>query len=300
MRLNFPNKIRPLNAAKSISSMTERTLSECQQAVAKLCGYRDLHELEAKVNDGLPFELDQMLTPEAFEQRQADMSKRFAEIFRCGLGDAQYLILQSRLTGDRPYRVNEQLSIIARALRLTQIPIVGTRARGSIGKLKSPGRNGEVVILKRFGRPTYIITHKTANATVANFEYISPRKSLQLFVPMRLYVPYGVWIEEDGTKVLFSRDYFPIWRIDPRGKVSRPNPWERIKYQSSDYFWGDADTPWDDNQVYNRCIERLEALHLLGGLPKLVDVLPSLILEDSILDVVEAVETMKERAMTMH
>ena len=155
-----------------------------------------------------------------------------------------------------------------------------------------------MVILKHFGRVTKVITNKSANAIVADFEYVSPRQPPQLFIPMRLYVPYGSWIEEDGSTVLYSRDYFPIWRITPTGQVSRPNPWERIKYELSQHFWDDSNTPWRSKQTYQRCVEKLESLHLIGGLPRLVDALPLLILEDTIGDEGEAVGAMKARAYT--
>ncbi|PMD86649.1 hypothetical protein BWI97_26210 [Siphonobacter sp. BAB-5405] len=33
----------------------------------------------------------------------------------------------------------------------------------------------------------------------------------QQFWPMRLYIPYGKWSCEDGSEVLFNRDYQPLW-----------------------------------------------------------------------------------------
>ncbi|MEI7608736.1 MAG: hypothetical protein WCJ64_15265 [Rhodospirillaceae bacterium] len=32
-------------------------------------------------------------------------------------------------------------------------------------------------------------------------------------------LPYGVWVMEDGSEIIFNREYSPIWRKDPAGRV---------------------------------------------------------------------------------
>ncbi len=47
----------------------------------------------------------------------------------------------------------------------------------------------------------------------AYFEVVTPRFPLPDFVPSRIWLPYGVWKLSDGSEVLFSRDYLPMWRV---------------------------------------------------------------------------------------
>lgn len=40
------------------------------------------------------------------------------------------------------------------------------------------------------------------------------------FRPLRLVLPYGKWTCEDGSEVLFNRDYCPPWKRSPDGTVT--------------------------------------------------------------------------------
>ena len=71
-----------------------------------------------------------------------------------------------------------------------------------------------------------------------------PRLPLPPFVPMRLWMPYGVWTEESGSQVLFSRDYCPLWRISPIGEVSSEEPWRWIEFVQEEWFWNEMEAPW--------------------------------------------------------
>jgi hypothetical protein len=174
----------------------------------------------------------------------------------------------------------DQIEIRLACWRRTTLPPAGRRQRGAIGTLKSPGRNGEVVILRSYGRPTEVITDKNIGM-VADFEYVSPRKPPPMFLPMRLYLPYGYWVEDDGAKVLFSRDYKPIWRVRSNALLERMEPWLWIAHRSQVYLWDDARTPWSDRGLRRT----LEAYLLEAGiqaLPILADALPLLIHDDKV------------------
>jgi len=55
-------------------------------------------------------------------------------------------------------------------------------------RINSPGWTGigAIAILKKYGRSTDLITHKSPNSGAANFEVVFPRKPLSLFMPARL------------------------------------------------------------------------------------------------------------------
>jgi hypothetical protein len=289
MRISFPNLTRPKKGAKKLSSLLNRPLAQCQSAVAKACGYRDWHELERQVAPQSNATLDQYLSRDEYVDRQVNLAVRIAELLEVVDDDAQYALVRARITGDRESSLAEQLAIRAGCLRQTALPDTGRRQRGSIGKLKSPGRNGEIVILKRFGRSTYVLTHKTPDAAVADFEFVSPKSPLPLFVPMRLYMPYGAWTEKIGSRVLFSRDYKPLWRLTSDKKLSRINPWDRIQFETEEWFWDDLETPWSSALRYKTEVRRLQDFGVTG-LPKLVEVLPHLVLRDDLRSVGDAVD----------
>jgi hypothetical protein len=71
---------------------------------------------------------------------------------------------------------------------------------------------------------------------------------------MRETLPYGWWVERDGSWVLFNRYYFPIWRRTPDGVVSRVDgPWRYgkiwINWVRQEYFYNDGFLPWHYPEV---------------------------------------------------
>ena len=99
---------------------------------------------------------------------------------------------------------------------------------------------------------------------------------LSQFQPMRLRLPYGEWTEGDGTRVMFSRDYFPLWRISLAGTVSADEPWRAVRHTSESFHWGDHNPPWTHPTVA-RAMEGL--LNTLGIVepPTLMRAVPMLI-----------------------
>jgi hypothetical protein len=275
MRLFFPNTTRPKKAAKHIARRLGLPLAHAQRGVACACGYRDWHELERSAAASPPSLLDQHLTSEDFVARQVRLSLALAAQLGTPDGDAQCALARARLTGDRMPDLGDQIAIRLACFRATSLPVVPARMPGAVGELKSPGRNGERVILRRFGRPTETITHE-AIMTVADFEYVSPRRPVPLFLPMRLYLPYGAWTEEDGSRVIFARDYKPLWRLRMDGAVERLEPWLWIRFREQAHFSEDANTPWHDPRLKAELEARLAAMGI-AELPILADALPLLV-----------------------
>jgi hypothetical protein len=61
----------------------------------------------------------------------------------------------------------------------------------------------------------------------------------------RLRCPYGKWTCADGREVLFNRQYWPILERRPGEKAKPANPSEWVRWTSQDYFFDDANSPWD-------------------------------------------------------
>ncbi len=74
-------------------------------------------------------------------------------------------------------------------------------------------------------------------AEVLRHEITVPRMPIPKFEPMILRLAYGVWTEEDGSKVLFSRGYYPLWRKSPERHVTPEDPWRWIPHIKTEWFW---------------------------------------------------------------
>lgn len=280
MRLSYPNLTRPKKSARIVAHLLGLPLSVAQAAVARTCGYQGWHDFELNHARESPFALDHHLGPAEYVARQTQLILALATQADVSDGDAQFALAYSRLTGDRPASLEEQIELRLSCWRQTVLPPAAKRERGAVGILKSPGRNGEAVILRSFGKPTTVITQKNVGS-VADFEYISPRHPPPLFLPLRLYAPYGHWMETDGAKVLFSRDYKPMWRIREGAAVERLNPSLWIRFREQVHYWADAGTPWELVEVKHK-MEALLASLSVRCLPIWADALPIVVRNDKL------------------
>lgn len=294
MRVQFPNLTRPKKGAKILSHFLNRPLSLCQSALARACGYKDWHELERQAELGCFTILDQDLSSDEYVLRQVDLVVYISRVLSVSDDDVQFAVARARITGDRKSTLVEQLAIRTGCLRSTSLPDLGRRQRGSVCRINSAGWRGQSVILKRFESPLRVITESSTDATVADFELVSPRQPLPLFVPMRLYLAYGVWTEKDGARVIFSRDYKPLWRLNADAKPIRVDPWDWIQFDREEWFWSDTSAPWSSKARYEAELERLEGFGV-DGLPKLVETLPYLVLHDDLTSIGGAVERLQAK-----
>jgi hypothetical protein len=291
MRLVFHNLARPKKSAKAVAHRVGLPLSLIQNAVARICGYCDWHDLEENHAKGSAFELDQYLDHSDFIERHTRLSLALADELDIPDGDAQYVLAGSRLTGDRPVSLSDQIELRLNCWHKTILREAPKRSRGAIGTIRSPGRTGEAVILRSSGRPTTVITH-TNVLTIADFEYVSPRNPAPMFLPMRLYLPYGYWIEDDGARVLFARDYKPMWRIRDGLAPERLEPSLWIKWRDQFHIW-DAHTPWASSEL-KRNLEALLTSFGIRTLPVWADALPLLVHNDNLQNFSDAIEPLKQ------
>ncbi len=86
-------------------------------------------------------------------------------------------------------------------------------------------------------------------------------------VPMRLTLPYGKWICDDGSEVLYNRDYKPIWVKKSNGEVSDidPNTW--VNHKDSIYFFNDGNPPWAKKKTREMCVGILKEWGVETRLP---------------------------------
>jgi hypothetical protein len=137
----------------------------------------------------------------------------------------------------------------------------------------------------RSGSPAIMVKHTGTSVRVladmgigsaARHEVRVPTVLIPLFQPMRLRLVYGVWEERGGSRVLFSRDYCPLWRISATGDVSRADPWHWIYFVEQTFWWDDADTPWGRPATARRIEEQMRGCGVTGT-PRLMDAVDILI-----------------------
>jgi hypothetical protein len=72
-------------------------------------------------------------------------------------------------------------------------------------------------------------------------------------------LPYGRWLCSDGTEVLFSRRYKPLWSRSP-GAAAVPmvgNEWIQ-NIVDERWFYDDKNEPWVNPATYSRCLQVLK------------------------------------------
>lgn len=282
MRILHTNIQRPKRAAKLISRIAEVPLSKCQQAVAKGTGYNGWHELERSIlTENISTSCNNL-------ERQADILLSIANYLNIRLAPVQYAIILSRLINPQPPSLKNQLQVMALAFRKSSIPYLGRGKRGEVGRDKAESSKNTPLILKSALDVVRGLTNHSPNALRGHHEYESPTREEAFIIPHRLYFAYGQWHEADGSTVVFSRDYCPMWRLRDGHAPEPINPSIRIDYIKQTWFWGDAKGPYRDNPSYEDEIKLLKTLGIKGP-PNLVDVLPTLVNQDAINDVGDAV-----------
>lgn len=268
MRMHYQNVEIAKSAARKIAGLTELKLSECQSALASSSGYVDWHELEevsaqASGVNGLRPDYEMVAT----------LISGLTGKLGAAAGDIQHALSHTPII-PRDWTLLDRMHLRAAVFRQMDIPDPGRRQPGAMGRFKYDRRP---LILQSFGELTFCVSDGSPSIAMADFEYVSPRTSVPLLIPSRLYLAYGQWTEADGSKVLFSRDYIPLWRVRAGGSVERVSPRLWIDYVEERWFWGDHNSPWDKKLLQHNELARLSS-YGVRGVPKLVEILPRLVL----------------------
>jgi hypothetical protein len=282
MRLNFTNIDQPKRIAKRLASATTKPLTNCHEALASALGYRNWHDLEQLIerikNESPPHNLSIV--------EQADLIVTIAKFLDAEAGDVQFALSDSGVNEESQKGLMFQQKLRGLVFRKTSIPDQGRRQPGSVGKFE---HNLKPLILRSFGGLTRAIGHSGLDMGIADFQFVTPRQAIPLFIPARLYVAYGAWQEADGALVLHSRDYLPMWRIRLDRRPERLNPADWIVHDDDKdrWFWEDYSAPWDSEKRRQEEIARLES-YSIRGMPLLAEVLPDMIFNGREMDAEDA------------
>jgi hypothetical protein len=86
--------------------------------------------------------------------------------------------------------------------------------------------------------------------------YYASRRECEL----RERLPYGMWTCEDGREVLFNRWYQPIWERYPGKLATAADPNEWVPWSSQEWFFDDANLPWNKHEAGRRSLARCRAV----------------------------------------
>lgn len=295
MQIIFPNIERAKKSAKALASVLDGvSLSSAQTIVARISGYRDWHDLDVMHKRECINDVRHQYIPDEWHQDIADLTLNLSKTLGVDWSTALYAISTAHLPGIRFESLGDYEAVWLKLFQLKYNISNQRKSVGSIVKLKVPGRMGNPGYLKKYGRPTYLITNRSVDTCVADFEVTIPRTPLKPFVPARLKFVYGYWTENDGAKVLFSRDYKPLWRIRKDRRPERLLPWLWVEKVEETHFWEDATAPWDKKA---RMAEEEQRLRDFGitALPMLTDVLPELLFDSKLQTVGDAVNVIAKR-----
>lgn len=173
----------------------------------------------------------------------------------------------------------------------------GTIVKVNTGQLAVP-RDAPAILLSMDGRGSVRLFTDAGTALVVRREIRLSRVPMLPFAPMRLRLAYGAWTEEDGSKVLFSRDYCPLWRISPDGRVTPEDPWRWITFIDQEWFWDDVRTPWRNRNKAREIERRMQDMGMPGR-PKLMSVLDWLV-RGEVDDILDGVRLMVPPGVEPH
>ncbi|OUS20979.1 hypothetical protein A9Q95_12170 [Rhodobacterales bacterium 59_46_T64] len=255
-------------AAQNLSKLPGTgSLSACQTILAKATGHRDLHHAQAL-----------QARPESYPTEASSAMQ--VEILSClekASGNKPCLLIdalqRARFFGPKTDPKNA-LNVRAE-LYSKEFPATSRRAIGSPCKIKEEGRPERRALLVSRGEERYDTCEAMTDHgifTCGGLELIQHRTG-QFFIPMRFWMPYGIWTEEDGSKVLFSRDYCPLWRIQEGRAPVQDDPNRVVGFIDQRWYFDETSFNQTADVARKRGLEILREYRVVS-VPKLVEWLP--------------------------
>lgn len=265
MRMPIPDLSRVKATAKALARLSSTAkLATVQEALARALGYRDWHELSVST------------VRAASAMKSVDLLGivlSLSEVLELDPGDVQYVLDKTRLLSAAPLSLEDHLGLSTAIWRRRFGPAVRGKP-GAVVKVKTHGHIQQAYLLQA-GRPTYLL-FDTGPGSRADFEVSMPSTPLPDFVPSRLWLPYGYWTLTDGSEVIFSRDYFPLWRVTPDA-TQRVDPWLWINGIAAEHhFGGPKGEAWYSGPAREAALQHL-AKQRVRALPRLASIMPHLL-----------------------
>lgn len=269
MRIYFSDLVRPKQAAKYLArAAAELNLATVHEALARALGYRDWHELSIYIQPNSPAATERISLEDVLR-----IILELADTLALPEAEVQHAVSRARLLRAAPWSIDEHMVLRTSLWRQRVFGPPGRGKPGTVVRDKAYGSKTPAY-LRYPGRPTYLL-FDTGFGERADFEVATPRSPLPDFVPSRIWLPYGLWKLSDGSEVLFSRDYLPMWRISNH-RTERIAPWLWIKnIVEETHFANSGTATWASGPARERAVSYLQRHHI-SELPRLTDIMPHL------------------------
>lgn len=154
------------------------------------------------------------------------------------------------------------------------------------GSPKRQIRNGTFVKLKQANDIIVVFNHDIRNDSIVGYGHagkaevdrhevsvLRSQPDLSKYTPLRLYLPYGKCKLDDGTEVLFNRDYCSLWGRSPSGTVQEADLKSDLNLNRTKYFFSDHDAPYTEQGSANLqlCLEILNDWGVIDRHHKILD-----------------------------
>lgn len=162
--------------------------------------------------------------------------------------------------------------------------ISSTLARGTWIHLKDSRMDGVVIRHRPAEKIVHLFSHEGPRMCLQNDVLVYSNQNKPIPDPMRLYLPYGKRILENGSEVLFSCDGLPIWLKKADGSVMACDPEDTQHYgvllkpmwlvnipKNEVRFFDDSNPPWRDKKTFNKCKTVLKAWGVESKRPYTMD-----------------------------
>lgn len=145
---------------------------------------------------------------------------------------------------------------------------------GTFVKLKQT--NDIIVVFNHDTRDDSIVGYGHAGKAEVDRHEVSVLRSqpdLSKYIPLRLYLPYGRCKLDDGTEVLFNRDFCSLWSRSPSGTVQEADLKSDLNINRAKYFFSDHDAPYTKKGSTNLqlCLEILDDWGVIDRHHKILD-----------------------------
>lgn len=254
-------------AAQALSKLPgSSSLSACQTALAQASGHRDLHHLQA-------LQAKMHHPAEASVVTQVDIVSRIHQASGLRSGDILDALTRTRFFGGNPDP--ETTLAVREALFAVDYPARGRQDVGTPCRVKAPGYdNARALLVERGEGPEGLTRVMIDHSIMTCVSREAPaHRAGRLFVPLRFWMPYGFWTEADGAKVLFSRDYCPLWKIQEGRAPVRDDPDRDVKFVKQEWYFDEGSFRGPVDKVMSQGFDILRE-HRVVSLPRLVEWFP--------------------------
>jgi len=254
-------------ASQSISKLDKAgSLSACQAALARATGHRDVHHMQALQAKG-------HLVASATTDVRASIVSNLYKITGLRAGDLLDALIRARFFDGSP---DPAMSLAVReAMFDADFADRGRHAVGSSCRIKASGYNDQRALVVERGEGPNSRSRAMMDHNIYSFvsREMPAYRAGSVFIPLRFWMPYGFWVEEDGSKIIFSRDYCPLWKIQEGKSPLRDDPDREVMFIDQQRFFDEGSFTGPIDDVMEQGMEILRQ-HRVVSLPRLVEWFP--------------------------